>query len=144
MNQHDNGGLYDFDLNDFGVEPDFDKAEMNGKVIIVHGVSEAVMQRAEYPKGARSLLWNFPTDIDAFDPDGTHYGMLLSEDSLPIKNTLTMMQRGRVPFPARIVYRQKESNKAQSYWMFERVLIQYDADGTLVDPNEPIIGKKAK
>jgi hypothetical protein len=128
--------LFTFDQGDLGkIFPDAKKFLESGKVIIVHGVSEAVVDSGEYDVPARSLFWNLPTDEGAFDGND-YWGLLLAENSLPIRDTLKMVERGRTPFPARISRVAKLNVKGQAYWVLKRAEIRFDSDGTFVDPND--------
>lgn len=138
------GGVYDFDLNDFGLQPEIEKEDLSGKVVFVHGVSNATFQSEDYDQPAKSLLWNWPTDDDATNPNGWHWGLMLSVDSPAIKQVQQMVERGRTPFVAKLVKKESERHKNQTYWTLERYVMQYDSDGRLVDPNEAVIGRKAK
>jgi len=127
--------LFTFDQGDLGkLMPEVKKFLGPGKVIIVHGVSEATVDSGEYDVPARSLFWNLPTDERAFEGDD-YWGLLLAENALPIRDTLKMMERGRTPFAAHISQRPKLNVKGQSYWVLKRTEIRFDSDGTFVDPN---------
>lgn len=122
--------VYDFDLNDFGNQPEYDKEFLNGKVLIIHGVSEAIFE-GSFEKGARSLLHSWPSEPRNIAP----WGALLSEDSPAIKQTQAMQDRGKVPFVARVVLKDSQAHKGQTYWTLEPYRLQYNSDGNLVDPN---------
>lgn len=127
--------LFSFDQGDLGkIMPDAKTFLANGKVIIVHGVSEATVDNGEFDVAARSLFWNLPTDERAFEGDD-YWGLLLAENSLPIRDTQKMVERNRVPFAAHISLRPKINSKGQSYWVMKRADIQYNSDGSVHDPN---------
>jgi len=133
--------VYDFDENDLGEVPEWSKDELNGAVIIVHGISERSFDNGEFGKPAYSLLWNLLGDADAMNPNGWHYGLLFSEDSLPITLTRRSMEKGKVPFVAQLVKVDKKGTKGQTYWNLLRWKQQYGADGQPVNPNEALLGK---
>jgi len=135
--------VYDFDENDLGEVSEFTKDELNGAVIYVHGVSNRSFDNGEYGKPAYSLLWNLMGDANAADPNGWHYGLLMSEDSLPIVMTRRMAERGRLPFLATLVKVDKKSVKGQTYWNLIRYVERFGADGNPINPNESLLGKKA-
>jgi hypothetical protein len=134
--------LFSFDQGDLGkIMPEAKSFLAPGKVIIVWGVSEATVDNGEFDKPARSLFWNLPTDERAFEGDN-YWGLLLSEDALPIRDTQKMVERNRVPFAAHISLRPKVNSKGQSYWVMKRFDLQYNADGSVHDPNAENVGKK--
>lgn len=136
------GQLYDFDLNDFGVQPDYAKDFLNGKVLIIHGVSESAFE-GEFEKSARSLLHSWPTELGSAST--IVYGALLSEDSPAIRQAEEMQRKGKTPFIARLRMVPSKAHKNQTYWTMERALLQYDADGRVVDPNlEPVAPTSGK
>lgn len=126
------GALYDFDLNDFGVQPDYDKEFLNGKILIVIGVSEATFE-GDFQQSARSLLHLLPPDwANGMAP----FGALLSENSPAIQQAAEMQQKGKVPFVARLRKIPSERHRGQTYWTLEKApSLQYDSEGRLVDPN---------
>ena len=127
--------LFTFDQGDLGkLMPDVKKFLGPGKVIIVWGVSEARVDNGEFDKPAASLFWNLPTDERAFEGDDC-WGLLLSEDALPIRDTLKMVERNRIPFVAHIQYRPKVNNPKQGYWVMKKAELRYNSDGSVVDPN---------
>jgi len=129
------GELFSFDQGDLGkLMPDVKKFLGPGKVIVVWGVSEATVDNGEYDVPARSLFWNLPTDERAFEGDDC-WGLLLAENSLPIRDTLKMVERERIPFVAHISQRAKVNTKGQSYWVMKRAELQYNQDGSIHDPN---------
>lgn len=138
------GTLYDFDLNDFGVQPDYQKEYLDGKVLIISGVSESTFE-GDFQKPARSLLHNFPMD---WSKGLAPFGALMQEDSPAIRQASEMQAKGKAPFVARLVKRDSAAHKGQSYWTLEKAdALQYDADGVIVDPNvyaEPTSEKKGK
>src|SRR5215471_12087542 len=112
--------LFSFDQGDLGkLMPDVKAFLAPGKVIIVWGVSEAVVDNGEYDVPARSLFWNLPTEEHAFDGND-YWGLLLAENALPIRDTLKMVERNRVPFAAHISQKSKLNVKGQSYWVLKR------------------------
>ena len=131
--------VYDFDENDLGEVPEFTKEELNGAVIVVHGVSNRAFDNGEYGKPAYSLLWNLLGDVNAADPNNWHYGLLMSEDSLPIAMTRRMIERGRVPFVARLVKKDKKTTKGQTFWNLEKYMQQFGEDGEPVNPNKNLL-----
>jgi hypothetical protein len=130
-------GLYDFDLNDFGVQPDYDKEFLNGKVLIIHGVSDSVFE-GDFNTPARSLLHSWPTDF--YSGNGSQelppYGVLMSDDSPAIRQARDMQAKGKVPFVARLRMQASQKHRGQTYWTMERAAsLQWDQNGNLVDPN---------
>ena len=134
--------VYDFDENDLGEIPEFTKEELNGAVIYVHGVSNRAFE-GEYGTPAYSLLWNLYGDADAANPNSWHYGLLLSESSLPIQMTRRMSERGRLPFLAVLVKQDKKGTKGQTYWNLERYVQRFDATGAPVNPNASLLEKRS-
>lgn len=131
--------VYRFDEGDLGKQmPDVKAFLAPGKTIMVWGVSEATVNTGEYEVSARSLFWNLPTDERAFEGDD-YWGLLLAENSLPIRDTIKMIARKRIPFAAFIQQRPKQNTKGQSYWVMKAVDLHYDSDGNLVDPNDEAI-----
>ena len=127
--------IFDFDQGDLGkIMPEAKTFLAPGKVIIVWGVSEATVDNGEFDVAARSLFWNLPTDERAFEGDD-YYGLLLAENSLPIRDALKMVERERVPFVAHISQRPKVNSKGQSYWVLKKASLQYNSDGSVHDPN---------
>lgn len=127
--------VYRFDEGDLGkVMPDAKAFLSPGKTIMVWGVSEATVDTGEFGVAARSLFWNLPTDERAFEGDD-YWGLLLSEDSLPIRDTQKMIARKRIPFAAYIQQRPKQNTKGQTYWVMKPAELHYDSDGQLIDPN---------
>jgi hypothetical protein len=128
--------LYTFDEGDLGkIMPEAKAFLSPGKTIIVWGVSQATVDSGDFDVPAKSLFWNLPTDDRAFEGDD-YWGLLLAENSLPIRDTLKMAERGRIPFAAHISQRPKLNVKGQSYWVMKAVSIQYNSDGSIVDPND--------
>jgi len=127
--------VYSFDEGDLGKQmPEVKEFLGPGKTILVWGVSEATVDKGEFDGVARSLFWNLPTDERAFEGDD-YWGLLIAEDSLPIRDTLKMVARNRVPFSAHISLRPKVNNPRQNYWVLKRVDLHYDSHGVLIDPN---------
>lgn len=138
------GEAYDFDLNDFGQVPDYDKSYLDGKVLVIHGVSEAVFE-GDYQTPARSLLHSWPVEYWKSSETGQMlepYGALLSEDSPAIRQAKDMQKRGRVPFLARLRIKDSTLHKGQTYWTMEKAPPkQYDERGEYVDPNAGLYGE---
>jgi hypothetical protein len=124
---------YDFDIGDLGIEIDFPKTELHNKVIRVWGVSESTINTIDAPEPAKSLLWNWPSEPRSMP----HWGLLLSQTSLPIVDAKTKMERGEVPFLAVILFLPKVNTKNQNYWVLKRYLKAYDAQGNELEPNSP-------
>lgn len=124
---------YDFDLGDFGNQPDYTKDDLDGKVIIVYGVSQATFDSGQFQTGAKSLLHKLPNE----DADIAPYGMMFSESSPVIRQAAEMEAAGKVPFMARLVKKGSKQNKGQSYWTLERApSLQFDTNGNALDPNK--------
>lgn len=131
--------VYRFDEGDLGkLMPEVKTFLSPGKTIMVWGVSEAKVNTGEFAEPARSLFWNLPTDERAFEGDD-YWGLLLAESSLPIRDTLKMIARKRIPFAAYICQRPKQNTKGQFYWVMKPAELHYTKDGDLIDPNEGAI-----
>jgi len=133
------GQVYDFDLNDYGVQPDYEKEFLNGKVLYIHGLSESSFD-GDFATPARSVLHTWPSDPAGIAP----WGSFFSEDSPIVRQTEEMQRKGKVPFVARLVLKNSEKHKGQTYWTMERYTLQWDANGVLVDPNAAPQEKKLK
>lgn len=128
------GALYDFEENDFGTQPDYDKDFVEGKVLIISGVSEATFE-GDFAKPARSLLHNLPLSWSAGEAP---FGLLMQEDSPAIQQASAQQEKGKVPFVARLRKVDSQRHKGQSYWTLEKApSLQYDEHGILIDPNAP-------
>ena len=128
--------VYSFDEGDLGkLMPEVKAFLAPGKTILVWGVSQARVDNGEFDVPAASLFWNLPTDERAFEGDD-YWGLLLAENSLPIRDTLRMVERKRIPFAATISQKPKLNVKGQSYWVLKRTDLHYRQDGSLIDPND--------
>lgn len=126
--------LYDFDLNDFGVQPDYDKEYLNGKVLIIHGVSESEFE-GDFAVPAKSLLHSWPAQYYG-NGSPVVYGALMSGDSPAIRQAEDMVKKGKTPFVARLKMQPSARHKGQTYWTLERAeTLQFNAEGELIDPN---------
>jgi hypothetical protein len=121
---------YEFDLNDFGIQPEWDKEDIIGIGIRIHGLSESQFEGA-FAQPARSVLYNLLTDSLDMPP----YGMLFSEGSVILKHVEAMVKRGHVPFRAVLRKKESQQHKGQSYWYLDKYVQQYDQNG------EPILRK---
>ena len=122
------GMVYDFDLGDFGNQLEFDKDELDGKVVIVRGVSESEFT-GNFQTPARSLLFNFlddPKNIDA-------WGAFFTADSPIIHQAQEMIRKGHVPFYAQIVKVQSQRNRGYTYWTLKRAQMRFNQSGQPVE-----------
>jgi hypothetical protein len=103
---------------------------MNGRCIIVRGISESEFKSQRFPEGAaRSVLHNWPNETPTTEP----WGVFFSSTSVPVKKLLTVK---RFPIAVRI-YKRKGANN--EYWDMERYLPTYDDKGKVLDPNSDAV-----
>src|ERR1043165_3299500 len=117
--------IYDFDLNDFGLQPEWEKEALEGIGIVIKGLSESQFE-GDFDRPARSVLYNLMFESQQEQP----YGMFFSEDSVVVRHVKTMVERGHIPF--RAVLRRKESQSRKGfnpYWYLDKYVQQYGADG---------------
>lgn len=115
----------DLEFGQFGNIPTWTKEELNGKVIVVVGVSTEKFE-GEFDTPARSLLHYMPDeDRTATNP----WGLLLSEGSPAITRALGQMEKnGNKPFFARLV---KKQGRKYPYWNLEAVRVVYNQEGQI-------------
>jgi hypothetical protein len=129
----------DLDYGQFGNIPTWTKEELNGKVIVVVGVSTEKFE-GEFDTAARSLLHFMPDEDRSTEP----WGLLLSENSPAItRATGQLSMNGGKPFYARLL---KKQGRKYPYWNLEAVRAVYNdsgliagfriADGTIIDNSE--------
>lgn len=116
-----------WDNQDFGNKPDYSAEDMQGRCIIVRGISEAEFESPKY-KGnkARSILHNWPEEKPTSHP----WGVFFSTTSVPIKK-LSEVQR----FPVAVrLWRRQGADYV--YWDMERYIPQFDDKGNQLPPND--------
>lgn len=140
----------ELEYGDFGLIPDMDKNEYNGKVIVVVGISTETFQ-GEFEQGAKSILHYMPDEDRTNEP----WGLLIGEKSPAITRAEGQLQKnGGKPFYARII---KVQGRTFPYWTLEPVRAVYDTegkvagfrikDGTVIDNSEaalPMPERKGK
>jgi hypothetical protein len=140
MVPYDEEFVTDLEYGQFGNQPDWTKEELNGKVLIIVGVSVDKFE-GEFDTPARSLLHYMPDeDRTKIDP----WGLLLSENSPAITRALGQLEKnGGRPFYARLI---KKQGKKYPYWVLESARAVYNEngqlagfriqDGTMIDNSE--------
>jgi hypothetical protein len=115
------------DTLSFGQKPEYTSDDMNGRCIIVRGISEGEFKSPKYPDGAaRSILHNWPNETPSMSPWGQFFG----STSVPIKKLATVQH-----FPIAVrLYKRKGANF--DYWDMERYVPTFDSNGKQLDPND--------
>ena len=115
------------DTLSFGQKPDYTSDDMNGRCIIVRGISESEFKSPKYPNGAaRSILHNWPNELPTMAPWGQFFG----SESVPIKKLREVQH-----FPVAVrLYKRKGAN--YDYWDLERYVPSFDSSGKALDPND--------
>jgi len=128
------------DFGQFGNQPLWSKEDLNGKVIVVVGVSTEKFE-GEFDTPARSLLHYMPDEERDYNEP---WGLLLSENSPAITRALGQLEKnGGKPFYARLL---KKQGRKYPYWNIEAVRAVYNdsgqiagfrvTDGTIIDNTE--------
>jgi hypothetical protein len=121
--------VYEFQESDFGVQPEWQKDDLIGQLVIVRGLSEDTWQQpgSSFPP-ARAILYNVEDD----DTDTPAWGMFATDDSAIINQVRRAIRKGAVPFVVTLAKRSSEAHKGQEYYIFERYVknITEDADTT--------------
>jgi len=120
-----------WDSQDFGNKPDYSAEDMQGRCIIVRGLSVGEFESPKFNRDgvankARSILHNWPEE----HPNMAPWGIFLSSTSVPIKKL-----SGVVKFPVAIrMWRRQGANAV--YWDMERYTPRYNSDGKVIPPND--------
>jgi len=115
------------DTLSFGQKPEYTSDDMNGRCIIVRGISEGEFKSPKFPDGgARSILHNWPNETPTMAPWGQFFG----SESVPVKKLLTVQH-----FPVAVrLYKRKGAK--YDYWDMERYVPTFDDKGKELDPND--------
>jgi hypothetical protein len=115
------------DTLSFGQKPEYSSDDMNGRCIIVRGISEGEFKSPKYPDGAaRSILHNWPNELPTMAPWGQFFG----STSVPIKK---LSQVDHFPVAVRLY---KRKGAKFDYWDMEGYVPTFDDKGSMLDPND--------
>ena len=132
--------VLEYSGSDYGNQPEWSKEFLQGKGLIIRGLSEDTYQAdgsTMYP--ARSVLYNLlEEDPNPSEPWGMFFSDLgLDSDGKEKRETSTVVKQvrselrrnGGRPFIVTIQYKDSEAHKGQGYWTLQRFVRNVTPDG---------------
>lgn len=99
-----------FDNGGRGEVPTFKKEDLNGKTVIIAGISD---EPEEFELGPVRFLMLYR---EGDDPRGEPWGVMVHASSPIVGQVENQVRRGRAPFAARMERVPSKSHKGYSYW----------------------------